>query len=347
MNPSAETTLMGSEGDLLTPVLEHYWHPVAYGHELGTAPLGVTLLDRRLVVFRDGGRLVALGDRCLHRSAALSLGRIVDGTVECPYHGWRWDAGGRCVHVPAAPARTGSVKGRVPVYKACEAAGMIWVCLGEPRLPPPEFPELADAGYRVLCGPTYDWKTSAARRLENFCDFAHFSFLHEGSLGSRGRAEVQAVELWREAHVLRARRSGVLEPNVSQKKKLLGIEESWIAPVNEYHITPPHTVHLKRIFPNGKRYVLIMAASPVSSNLTRSFWYQARDFGVEAEHDDFFIGFEKRILAEDVATVESQDPYWIPLRSGEVSLDPADQISIAYRRALLELVQEDRRRARA
>ena len=331
------------EEDTLYPALRNYWHPVAYASQLADRPLGVTLLDQAIVVFRQSDALIAMADRCVHRSAKLSLGRVVAEGIECAYHGWRYDASGRCTIIPASPELTASVKSIIPTYRVTEAAGIVWVCLGEPRAPVPAFPEFDRPGYRLLQGLAYDWRTSAARRLENFCDFAHFSFIHEGTLGSRAHATVQPVETWREDHVLRVRRGGILEPSAGFKKALLGITEAWIAPINEYHITLPHTVHLERIFPNGKRYALLMAASPVSADRTRSFWWQARDFGTEPEHDAAFLGFEHKILAEDLEVVESQRPAWIPLRSGEVSITPGDQVSIAYRRALREIAMDDRR----
>lgn len=338
-----------SAGDSLYPALRHYWHPVAYADDLGAQPLGVTLLDEPIVLFRHQGRPIALADRCAHRSARLSLGQVVAEGIECAYHGWRYQPDGRCAGLPASPDALAVMKARVAAYHATEAAGLIWVSLDAPRAAVPAFPEFGNPAYRVLRGPSYEWRTSAARRLENFCDFAHFSFIHDGTLGSRTRPEVKQVELWREGHVLRIRRGGLLEPNASRKKDLLGIAEEWIAPTNEYHVTLPHTVHLERIFPNGKRYVLLMAASPVSADRTRSFWWQARDFGIEPEHDAFFLDFEAKILAEDIAIVESQQPPWIPLATTahEASVMPADQVSIAYRRGLMEIVAEHRRAGRA
>lgn len=329
------------EGDILYPALRHFWHPVAYSSALTGGPLGVVLLDQDVLLFRHGADIVAMDDRCVHRGTKLSLGRVVPEGIECAYHGWRYDSAGRCTHVPASPELSSSVKTRPLVYRATESAGLIWVCLGEPRAPVPAFPEFDRPGYRLLQGPTYDWRTSAARRLENFCDFAHFSFIHEGTLGSRSHATVKPVESWREGHVLRLRRSGIMEPSAGFKKTLLGITEEWIAPVNEYHITLPHTVRLERIFPNGNRYALLMSASPVSAAITRSFWWQARDFGLAPEHDSAFLNFELKILAEDINVVESQRPVWIPLRSGEVSLTPPDQVSLAYRRALRDIARQN------
>ena len=46
--------------------------------------------------------VVAAPDRCPHREAPLSLGRLLDGDLECAYHGWRFGRGGRCVLVPSA-----------------------------------------------------------------------------------------------------------------------------------------------------------------------------------------------------------------------------------------------------
>lgn len=324
--------------------LRDFWHPVAYSDELGEKPLQVTLMDERVVLARLGGELVALEDRCAHKGAALSLGAVVDCKLECPYHGWLYDADGACVKIPAREELTTVIKARVRKFSVTESAGIIWVCLGEPKFDAPVFPELNDAEYRVLKGKPYDWKTSTPRRLENFVDFAHFAFVHDGTIGSRDNPRVEGVEVWREGNVLRFDRSGVKEPGVGLKKQLLGIDEEWIEPVNTYHVTMPHTVHLKRTFPNGKRYVLFMAASPVTATLTRSFWWQARDFGTDEQHDAFFMDFEAQVLDEDRDIIESQRPIQMDLAGElakqEMPVRNADIVTVEYRRWLLELVKE-------
>ena len=57
--------------------------------------------------------------------------------------------------------------------------------MAEPALPIPDFPEFADGSYRSIKIPSYDWSCSAARRVENFVDFSHFPWVHEGILGDR------------------------------------------------------------------------------------------------------------------------------------------------------------------
>lgn len=325
--------------------LRHFWHPVAYSDEVADMPHGVQLMGERIVLARLGGDLVAMQDRCPHKGAALSLGQIIDCKLECPYHGWQFDQKGDCVRIPAREEMATVMNRKVRKYHATESAGIIWVCLADkPKFAAPVFPELHDSNYRVLRGVPYEWKTSTPRRLENFVDFAHFSFVHDGTIGSRENPRVEAVKVWREDNVMRFDRSGVKEPGVGKKKELLGLTDDWIEPTNVYHVTMPHTVHLKRIFPNGKRYVLFMAASPVDATTTRSFWWQARDFGADEEHDAFFMDFEDEVLAEDKPIIESQTPIQMDLAGElarqEMPVRHADIVSVEYRRWLLELTNE-------
>jgi phenylpropionate dioxygenase-like ring-hydroxylating dioxygenase large terminal subunit len=98
------------------PALRKCWHPVAAAAEVGETPMQVTLLGQDWVLVRINGELVVMEDRCPHRFAPLSFGTIVDGTLECPYHGYRFDGSGRCVRIPAkAPEIPIPIKARCPV----------------------------------------------------------------------------------------------------------------------------------------------------------------------------------------------------------------------------------------
>jgi len=333
--------------------MHQFWHPVAYSSDVGDTPIRVVLLDQPIVLARVDGALMALEDRCAHRGAALSNGMLVDGTIECPYHGWRYDIGGACVRIPARNELVDVMRPRIPAYQVCESVGIVWVCLENvPKFKVPDFPEYSDPSFRLIQGPAYDWETSAPRRLENFVDFSHFAFVHDGSIGSRSRPEVGTVEPWREDHVLRFERPPIKEPSVGQKRKMLGIEgDDWIAVANSYRVMMPHSVHLRRRFENGKHYVLMMAASPVSATRTRSFWWIARDFGVEPEHDDFMLEFERIVLQQDKPVIESQQPKLAPMVGEEIRLElpvgGADAVTLNYRRWYMELIREYMAQARS
>ena len=83
-------------------VLRQYWHPVGWAVNLKSGPMATVLLGEPLVVWLDvNGHPVAGTDRCPHRGTALSLGTVDGkGCLVCPYHGWSYDASGRCVAMP-------------------------------------------------------------------------------------------------------------------------------------------------------------------------------------------------------------------------------------------------------
>src|SRR5271163_1777376 len=110
------------------------WYPIAASSAVvRRRPIGVKRFGESLVLWRaDDGRAVCMPDRCTHRSAALSLGKIRDGCLECPYHGLRFDASGRCVLIPAngigAPVPDGF---DLPTVNVREEHGIVWHWYGE------------------------------------------------------------------------------------------------------------------------------------------------------------------------------------------------------------------------
>jgi phenylpropionate dioxygenase-like ring-hydroxylating dioxygenase large terminal subunit len=163
-----------------------WWYPACRSSDLGARPVAVTLMDRPLVVFRDaGGAPAALLDRCPHRNYPLSLGRVTGaGTLECGYHGWRFDGGGDCVCVPGLAAGPAAPSGsrRVATHAATESEGMVWVW-GEPDRAPTRSP----FALPVVDGPgsgevvfRRDLDGTMHAAVENALDVPHTAFLHRG-----------------------------------------------------------------------------------------------------------------------------------------------------------------------
>jgi nitrite reductase/ring-hydroxylating ferredoxin subunit len=114
---------------------ENYWYPVILQSELGGKPKAVRLAGRDIVLFRDGGKLYALDDRCPHRGVKLSLGRCSypgSGTISCPYHGWTFEgATGRLVAaLMEGPDSPIARKVATRSYPVQEHAGLIWLWPG-------------------------------------------------------------------------------------------------------------------------------------------------------------------------------------------------------------------------
>lgn len=167
------------------------WTPVIPLGQLTANPQAVEVAGERVAVFRDGsGRLHGLLDRCPHRRAALSLGTVMaDGSLQCRYHGWRFDGTGRCVKVPLNDLNAGALARlsalAVPVR---ELAGAVWVHTAplDPAAPPPEPALPASLGGDPRQFGTYcqDWRAHWTRAVENFMDFAHPSYLHRDTIGA-------------------------------------------------------------------------------------------------------------------------------------------------------------------
>src|SRR5205823_3550916 len=67
------------------------------------SPKGLKICSRPVLVWRTaGGKLASFDDRCVHKRMPLSEGEILsDGVLECPYHGFCYDAAGNCVRIPS------------------------------------------------------------------------------------------------------------------------------------------------------------------------------------------------------------------------------------------------------
>ena len=96
------------------------------------------------------GKVVVWKDLCIHRGARLSKGWVVDGTVVCPYHGWRYDGEAKCVFIPAHPDTPPPLKARAFPHRAEERYGFIWASLGDPPHDVPRFPEWGGSGIQNL-----------------------------------------------------------------------------------------------------------------------------------------------------------------------------------------------------
>ncbi len=175
--------------------LRDYWYIAAASRELGVRPIRRTIDGEPLVLFRgrDGAPHVLL-DRCAHRNTALSTGRVIDGCIECPYHGWRYDGAGACVHIPALDEGTRRPRIAVRSFPAVERDRWIWAYLGDaaPTATAFHFPHYAERGWTSFRMKTR-FAASVEACLENFLDCPHTVFVHKGWFRSRDTRALTAV----------------------------------------------------------------------------------------------------------------------------------------------------------
>jgi phenylpropionate dioxygenase-like ring-hydroxylating dioxygenase large terminal subunit len=117
------------------------WFPVARATDVGTTPVPVGAAGQAFVVvrLRPGGEVSAFPSRCPHRLVPLAAATVVDGTLQCPYHGWRFDAEGRCADIPSlGPQGTPPPRADLPVPWAVEERhGWVWLAPDATTAPVP------------------------------------------------------------------------------------------------------------------------------------------------------------------------------------------------------------------
>lgn len=165
-------------GDLL----RRYWQPAALSVELDAErpTKAVELLGEKLVLFRDeAGRYGLMDRQCPHRGADLCYGRLEDGGLRCPFHGWLFDVTGQCLEQPAEPeGSTFYQRIKSTAYPCVEKNGIVFTYMGPGE--PPAVPELD-----CLVAPqTHSFafkglmECNWLQALEVGIDPAHASFLH-------------------------------------------------------------------------------------------------------------------------------------------------------------------------
>jgi phenylpropionate dioxygenase-like ring-hydroxylating dioxygenase large terminal subunit len=313
-----------------------HWHPVAEAAKVGSTPLAARLLEDELVLWRDPqGAVHAWPDRCPHRGAQLSLGRVEGGTLECPYHGWRFDASGQCVQVPALPSFTPPATHRIAAHEAREAHGLVWVRLGPGELALPAFPAEADQRLRKLnCGP-YEVQASAPRIIENFLDMAHFAFVHEGWLGARSATAIDDYRVEETAAGIRATQCRAWQPQSSLHSTAPAQVEY------TYEVTAPYAAMLTKVPEGGTtalagyRESIALFICPVAPERSIAWFRLAvADF---ASSDEKLRAFQDTIFLQDQPVLESQRPRRLPLDLRAELHTSADRASSAYRRHLSRL----------
>ena len=173
-----------ARGTPMGDTMRRYWIPALLAWELPEPdgpPVRVRLLGEDLIAFRDTqSRIGLLDELCPHRRASLFFGRNEECGLRCVYHGWKFDAEGRCVDMMNEPdADSFRQKIFTTAYPTLEVGGVIWAYLGPPerRPAPPDF-----AWTRI--SPTHRQvskvvqETNWLQGLEGGIDTSHAPILH-------------------------------------------------------------------------------------------------------------------------------------------------------------------------
>lgn len=176
------------------------WYPAAFVHDLPRdRPTPVALYDIGLVLFFDGnGQVHCLRDLCPHRAARLSDGQIVDGRLECLYHGWQFDGAGDCQFIPQMlPDKDYPIRSCVRRYPLEVRDGIVWIWPGDQdAVDPALIPRSPSAGGEHVHEVTFqmDLPYDQSYLIENVIDVAHIHIAHDGVRGGGLREAAKPLQ---------------------------------------------------------------------------------------------------------------------------------------------------------
>jgi len=344
--------------------LRNCWYVAALDSELIDGKLlGRTILGDKVLLYRgESGKIVALDNRCPHRGARLSDGRMEGDSVRCMYHGIRFDAGGRCTQIPGQDMIPPKL--RVRSYPIVERNHLVWIWMGDAAAADPaqivDFPYLSDPRWKGI--PDYlHYDANYLLIMDNLSDFAHLAFVHTKTLG--GSEEYAFVT--KPASIERLERGFRVErwhmgsdsppfhlkviPNKADKVDRRNIANMHIPGIfyMETMFAPAGQGAEKGNLAGAKEYRNCQFMTPETGRTTHFFWAYLNDFeGEDANisrslHASLIEGFmeDKAIIERQQVTLD-EDP------SFQMLAIMADAPLAHFRRVLGKLIDAEQAGAR-
>lgn len=319
-------------------MIPNMWYAVLDSNEVKPGkPYAFKRLGEELVFWRNReNKVVVMRDRCPHRSAKLSPGKIVDGNIQCHFHGFQFDSEGTCQLIPA-----NGRNGPKPKIFQCwplpaqEAHGMIWVWYGEPRREYPPLPFFDDLDGFVYATSPVAWNVHYTRAIEGMLDVSHLPFVHANTIGRGSGTLVNGPYTTLEDHKLRVWISN--QPD----EGLPAIKPSQVPPPNR----PPdlwfNFPNIWQIYLNENIRNVVMSAPMDDENsvlYVRTYQNMVKLPLIGKTISRISNLFNRLVLSEDYAITVTQNPKKSDLNIGERFI-PGDRpiaLYLQHRRDLIE-----------
>ena len=322
--------------DLPFRALRRTWQPVALSRDLGENGLqACRLLGEDLLVTRfPGGRLMASQAACPHKGMRLARGCVDRGELQCPYHGWRFDASGACTNIPSLiePVPNKQEQARLATFAVRERYGMIWVLLeGPERAALPDVPEFEHPEWTYRVAEPMPFEAGFRREIENYLDMTHFAFAHSTTLGAAADRVVppMKIEEHPDGFLMDAPFPALASPKTAPGKLQQAHrrrQRCWL----------PNFTTIRQTFQDGDERVLVHIPSPVDRERCRVFWSLAISPGFRGPAPEDQMRFAVSVLEEDRAMCENQVPREVPVQPAKggwgVLVTPGDTLANTFQR---------------
>ena len=317
--------------------LRSTWQPVANFSDVpcGKA-MGCTLLGTELVLARfHGGRLLAADVACPHKGARLSAGTTCGESLECPYHGWRFDQEGACQEIPSLvePNPEKLALAHLRTYPVQERYGFIWVKLDPSGVHEvPTVPEFEDPKWTYRLGPPMLFRSGFRREIENYLDMTHFAFAHSTTLGRAADAKIADMKIT--LHDDGGFQMDAPFPALQSLHEQPGKLQS--AHHRRQRCYLPNYTTIRQTFREGDERILLHVPSPHTRESCSVFWSLAISPGFDGPSPENQIDFAVKVLNEDRQMCELQIPPEVPISPSRggwgVLVMPGDTLANTYQK---------------
>ncbi|WP_332796158.1 aromatic ring-hydroxylating dioxygenase subunit alpha [Sphingomonas sp. LB3N6] len=351
----------GSSGSrAAAPFAVNAWYVAGFSTEIDAGALvGRKIVGLPVLLFRQvDGRPAAIGNRCPHRFAPLSMGTLCGNSVRCAYHGLAFDASGRCVHNPhgsgALPASLS-----VPAYPVEERCGLLWVWPGDPasadRTTIPAYDGLNPAGFHIGFGYIHG-RANYELMSDNILDLSHIEFLHP-SLGTPevSRAKVEVTQGDGTVTTTRHMKDEMLPEGIARVYRVGGrrvnrsLRVTWYAPANLVLTVTVDTADDAEPWQSGSQTLHLFTPETTSSSHYFFVASVARD-RVDAETASlFFANLQRVFTTEDKPMIDAQQAMIgdADLSDLKPALLPVDKAAVLARRELARRIAAEQALPRA
>jgi len=314
-------------------MIQNQWYAILPSRQVKeNQVVAVRRMNLDLVLFRNAkGEIGCVVDQCAHRGAALSLGKVKDGCIQCPFHGLEFNTNGECKFVPANGKASNKdlSKFNVRHYPVKEANDIIYFWYGEDEKAQtkelPFFYEEIDDSF-VYSELEDHWNSHYSRCIENQLDVVHLPFVHHNTIGRGNKTLVNGPKvIWEKGILTTSANNEVDEGQTPKPSDECVIKET----------------HLQFMYPNvwmnhisSKLKVIIYFAPVDDENTILYIRFYCRITGFKPL--DHFIAFfgkigNKMVERQDKRVVITQKPKASTFKSGE-KLVPGDRPIVTYRK---------------
>jgi phenylpropionate dioxygenase-like ring-hydroxylating dioxygenase large terminal subunit len=322
----------------------NFWYPAGRSTDITATPVRRRMLAQDFVLWRDGsGQAHCLANTCIHRGASLADGKVRDGEVQCPYHGWRFAGDGRCTAIPSL-GKQARIPGRarVDAYPVQEKYGLVFVFLGdlpeEERCPIMQIEEYRgdqpDPGWRATI-QHFEWDIDYQRSIENGLDGAHNEFVHptHGYSGNRDdiRIAVENYEIvnteWDSGH-FSSRRAPPLADAKMREASGRTVDAIIRGGTGHHGVAQVWTL----IHPTDKISIhQYLFEAPIDEGRTSLYLVNLRNFLTDPAEDTRMMGRNEAVAFQDRDVLLDLQPVMTPRTRTKEFFTPADITVAAYR----------------